>query len=151
MLSAFPGRGCRFHVAYACLREERMNPGLTVVWRCRELVKLEKAYDGFLDRAEAFSLGEAKALAIWSKMLGELLAKRPDCEDWAPGEPEGLDEPEAQAGEEGNPDDAAGALVGCRFAYQELCLKRLPVCEGVCPQFEGRVETRGGLKEHKNP
>lgn len=119
--SRLPGADCRHFVSGRCLREERLNPGLDREARCQVLLRLGEAFDRFLDRAEAFSLSEEQAGRAWEARFPEISRRHSDCRDCPPG---GTD-----------------AFPDCPRLMGDLCLGRLPECEGRCRYFVRAVAT----------
>lgn len=109
-----PGNECRHFAGGRCLFEERRNPGYNRSWQCRVLLQWEACYDDFLLRAEAFRLEAASAAGLWERRVERLVAQAPDCADFRRG---------------------GGAATGCANAVGELCLLRLPECQGRCAHF----------------
>jgi hypothetical protein len=110
-----PADGCRSLYQGRCLYEEQLNPGLAVETRCVVLRRWESVYDDFLDRAENFGLDEERVSELWRKRFERLAAEALACPDYA--EALGLDMPE------------------CRHLFSDICLLRLPECEGKCRNF----------------
>ncbi len=111
-----PGRACGHYAGGRCLYGERLNPGYHVSWRCRVLKQWEKEYDDFVHRAEAFGLEDAAAKPMLEKHFQKVLKQAIACPRF---------EPEASAG-----------MPPCLHLLDELCLKELPVCHGVCRFFK---------------
>lgn len=116
-----PGSGCRHHVRGRCLYEEHLNPGFHEGFRCLVLDGWETEFEDFVDRVEAFGLGQGQAAGLWSRRFAALVAGGRDCPDYRP--------PSVTSGAEGD-------LLGCAHFEAGLCLLRLPVCDGVCSRFE---------------
>ncbi|WP_461209995.1 hypothetical protein [Desulfocurvus sp. DL9XJH121] len=114
-----PAGDCRFFECGRCLREERVNPGYHGEWRCAVLRGWEEAYDEFLDRAEAFSLGPADVSRMWRGRLELQVERAALCPDFVRGE--------------------GGNGTGCACEFEALCLLRLPRCPGMCRRYERRV------------
>jgi hypothetical protein len=114
-IAPFPGAACDYHRMGRCLYEERLNPGLDASLRCVALVACEAAFDVFLTQADNFGLSDGRAVAIWETRFARLAEKRPDCGLFVPA-------PE-------------GGYPGCAHLADDLCLKRLPPCRGVCPNY----------------
>ncbi len=113
-----PGVGCRHYDRGRCLYEEALNPGYHRRWRCVVLLRWESAYDDFLERADRFGLSEAGLPELLRRRFERLTGEDVDCPDYAPG--------------------ADGSLPECRLLHEELCLLKLPECEGVCRHFAPR-------------
>ena len=118
-----PGTACRFHIRGRCLYEERLNPGWNRAWRCRVLLRWERAYDTFLDQADNFVMEPATAKGIWENRLQRLMRLGHGCPDFEPG---GKDE-----------------MTGCRHIHADLCLAALPACPGQCRNFDPGGPGRG--------
>ena len=117
-----PGTGCRYYNRGRCLYEERLNPGYHEAWRCRVLTAWERAFDDFVDRAEAFDLGQDRAADLWRLRMRRL---GPDgCEAFVP------------AGQR-----APVSVVPCAHAQEDLCLLALPECGGRCRRYEPEPQT----------
>ena len=114
-LSRMPGAGCEYYRRGRCLYEENLNPGYNAAHLCRELGRLGREFEGFIERAEAFSLEEQKAYEIWRRKLSQSLAQDCHCQDYLGGDNENF--------------------LGCAYAYGDICLKALPICPGRCPRF----------------
>lgn len=142
---AFPGGGCLYFRRGRCLREERLNPGLEQGWRCVVLLAWGEAYDDFLDKVEAFSLSDETALAIWRRRQEGLIGPRACCADYRPA-------PNLGAPEEAFPEEAVAegeeplVAVGCLHGLEDMCLARLPRCDGVCASYKPR---RGAPALHR--
>jgi len=115
-ISTLPGTACRFHVQGRCLYEERLNPGYNRQWRCRVLLRWERAYDTFLTQADNFVMEPETAVGIWENRLRRIMNQGHDCPDFQPGGTDGA--------------------IGCRHVHGGLCLAALPPCPGQCPRFE---------------
>ena len=111
-----PGSGCRHHTRGRCLCEEHLNPGFHAGYRCLVLDGWEAEFEEFVDRVEAFGLGQGQAAGLWSKRFAALVRGGRDCEDFQP-----------------LPD---GDPLGCVRFESGLCLLRLPRCDGLCPRYE---------------
>lgn len=122
-VTPMPGTRCVHYKQGRCLLEERRNPGLHVSWQCVVLAQWESAYDHFLNQAEAFQLEIALATRIWARRLGGMLHQPGQCEEYHPRQDE--------AGEEQDDD-----VLACAHAWTGLCLLRLPLCQGICKDFE---------------
>lgn len=131
----FPGQGCRHHVRGRCLLDERRNPGLEQAWRCRVLQAWGDTYDRFLDQVEAFSLSDETAMDIWKRRMQHLGHPRQWCDEFVQAF-DADDYPELPAGVAAD----EVAAVGCLHILEDLCLKELPACAGVCAYFEPRRE-----------
>lgn len=110
-----PAAGCRSLFQGRCLYEEQLNPGLSTAWRCQVLRRWEAVYDEFLDRAENFGLAEASVPELWRRRFERLAEESVACPDYsqAPG----------------------GDMPECLHLFADLCLLRLPVCEGKCRNY----------------
>ncbi|GAB7080349.1 hypothetical protein [Megalodesulfovibrio paquesii] len=129
----FPGQGCHYYWNGRCLLEERRNPGLEQAWRCRVLLAWGEAYDHFLDQAEVFALADETAMGIWRQRMKKLGHPRLWCGEYVLA-PDGDDLPDLPPGI--SPEDVA--TVGCLHQLEDMCLKELPACAGVCAHFEPR-------------
>lgn len=116
-----PGAGCRHHTRGRCLYEEHLNPGFHAGYRCLVLDGWETRFEEFVDRVEAFGIGQGQAAGLWSRRFAELVAGGRDCPDY-------------QSGSQGDP-------LGCARFLSGLCLVRLPRCEGICSRFEPLPQT----------
>lgn len=117
-ISTFPGTACLYFEEGRCLFEERLNPGYEERWRCTEMARWEKEYDRFMEQAEAFNLDERMASIIWTKRFAKLAGGRKLCECFAPG--------------------GDNELLNCAFLHEDICLRELPACTGVCRLFVSR-------------
>lgn len=117
----FPGAGCRHYLHGRCLYEEHLNPGFRRSYRCGVLEGWEAQFESFVDRAEAFGIGQAQAGGLWSRRLEGLVSGARDCPDFLP---------------PGQSVHAGYDPLGCARFLDGLCLVRLPRCEGVCPNHE---------------
>lgn len=119
-VTPLPGVGCRHFSAGRCLYEEHLNPGLDEGNRCVIVLRLGRAFDDFMVRAENMGLGEEQAARAWRAMFPDTLAKEGNCQDYLPDDTESF------------PD--------CGNASEELCLLAFPVCPGRCRRFLPRRE-----------
>lgn len=108
---------CRHRHGACCLWAEHRNPGLRPEFHCARLERLMEDLDAFLDRAEVFGLSDAQAERLYRARREKPLS-RSNC-------PLQTHEETATA--------TAGAIAGCGFFLQGLCLKRLPSCTTPCP------------------
>lgn len=115
IVTALPATGCRYHTLGRCLYEEHINPGLVQAYRCRVLIRLGRAFDDFLQRAENLSLNEERAARLWEARFPATLAREGNCQDYLPG------------GTQSFPD--------CRHVSGDLCLVAFPVCTGRCARY----------------
>ncbi len=113
-----PGSGCRHYSRGRCLYEEHLNPGFHQEYRCLVLDGWEAEFEEFVDRVEAFGLGQSQAAGLWSRRFKALVDGGRDCPDYRPLEGPG------------------GDPLGCVRFETGLCRLRLPRCEGLCPRFE---------------
>jgi hypothetical protein len=108
---------CRHRHRACCLWPEHRNPGLRPEFHCARLGRLMEDFDAFLDRAEAFGLSDAQAERLFrarrEKPLFRSACPLQTCEETTTA--------------------TAGAVAGCEFFLQGLCLKRLPPCATPCP------------------
>lgn len=126
-ISLFPGQACRHHHRGRCLLEERRNPGWHEGFRCKALREMETAYDHFLEQSERFGLDEETALRVWRGRLTDLLRAGHGCSEYLPAEEDS---------------SAAQGVMGCEHEFQTLCVRSLPVCQGVCRHYvTGREES----------
>jgi hypothetical protein len=114
-IKRMPADDCRHHCRGRCLYEERLNPGYQRNWRCGVMMQWEAAFDDFLHRAEAFSVGPEQVGKLWKTRFERLVGHKPDC-------------PKFQA-------DASGVPPFCRHHHDALCLLGLERCEGRCRRF----------------
>ena len=117
----FPGAGCRHYLHGRCLYEEHLNPGFRRSYRCGVLEGWEAQFESFVDRAEAFGIGQAQAGGLWSRRFEGLVSGRRDCAEFIP---------EADAAR------SESEPMGCALFMEGFCLIRLPRCQGVCPRHE---------------
>ncbi len=115
-LKRLPGTGCKHHLHSCCLYQEHLNPGYMAEWRCRVLFKWEKAFDDFLERAEVFNVSQDAVAGLWLKTFERMAREKFECSEY-----------EYSSGTE---------LPSCRYAHNNLCLCRLPSCEGRCRHFK---------------
>ncbi|MFW5487055.1 MAG: hypothetical protein ACNI3A_01285 [Desulfovibrio sp.] len=85
-------------------------------WFCRVLLEWERAHDEFIDRAECFNLPDAQAGALWERLFLSMQGKCSRCDEYEAG-------------------GDLGEAIDCRHFVDGLCLKALPVCEGICREF----------------
>lgn len=109
------GSHCRYYVAGRCLYSERLNPGYDESFRCRFLILWEEEFDAFLDRAEAFALGQDELAALWERRFERLQNGSRGCDDYRYCE--------------------SGGDQGCINGHGDVCLLALPLCEGRCRHF----------------
>jgi len=114
-ITPLPGTGCRHYRCGHCLMAEHQNPGLAEVHRCRILVRLTRAFDDFLLRADNLSLSEERAARLWEARFPATLAREGNCQDYLPG------------GTQSFPD--------CLHAAGDLCLVAFPLCPGRCARY----------------
>jgi hypothetical protein len=116
-----PGHACLYHRLGRCLYEEALNPGYHQDWRCAVLLRWEGVYDDFLDRVESFGLDETSLADLWRRRFERLAEETVECPDYAAGSVEGVPE--------------------CQKLHMELCLLRLPLCQGQCRHYVLNAET----------
>lgn len=114
-VTPMPGAGCRHYRSGHCLYAEHQNPGLDQGLRCRIVVRLSRAFDDFLLRADNLSVSEEQAARLWEARFPAALAREGNCQDYLPG------------GTQSFPD--------CRHAVGELCLMAFPICPGRCVHY----------------
>ncbi|GFK94569.1 hypothetical protein NNJEOMEG_02416 [Fundidesulfovibrio magnetotacticus] len=114
-LVRLPAGGCRHFVSGRCLYEEALNPGYQTSYRCTVVLELHGLYDGFLTRAEAFGLSESTAADLWERRFLELCRQDAGCQDRQPGD--------------------MNAFPGCAHCLGDVCVLRLPSCDGRCRNF----------------
>lgn len=110
-----PGALCRHHTLGRCLYEEHLNPGYSLKWRCRVLMRWESAFDDFLVRAELFGVDQDVAPDLWERRF-ERVARSFDCDEYIL-----CREAESPA---------------CAHVCDGLCRLALPACEGRCRHFQ---------------
>lgn len=120
--ASVPAYSCRFCILGTCCYEEMRNPGLHAELACPRLTELMREWDGFLDRAEAFSLSEEQAAAIWERRRHACLTSAQFC-PLAPRLP-------TEAATVPN-----GAEHGCGRLYGNACLLAMPPCPGPCARY----------------
>jgi len=114
-VTLLPGNGCRHYLSGRCLYEEHLNPGLSQSNRCAVLIRLCRAFDDFLLRAENMRLDEEQAGRLWEVRFPATLAKEGNCQDYLPGD--------------------TTSFPDCLHAAGEVCLLAFPVCPGRCFHF----------------
>ncbi|KAB1441180.1 hypothetical protein [Pseudodesulfovibrio senegalensis] len=111
-----PAGNCWYHRCGRCLYEERLNPGYRQSWRCVVLEDWERLFDDFLVRAEAFSLDQQAAGEMWARRFERIVRDRFDCTHYE--------------------HTVDVELPGCVYQYDNLCLLRLPRCQGRCRHYK---------------
>lgn len=110
-----PGQGCRHYAGGRCLYQEHLNPGYSVDFRCRVLLRWEDAFDDFLLRAEAMNVAQDAVPDLWGRKFERLARQAFDCSEYVY-----------------SPDCNAPA---CIHVHDGLCRPALPVCEGRCRHY----------------
>lgn len=110
-----PAFGCRSYHGGRCLYEEQLNPGFDKRLRCQVLARWEGVYDDFLNRAERFGLEEKDLADLWRARFERLAEEAIDCPDFTPALAETMPE--------------------CRHLFADICLLRLPECQGHCKNY----------------
>ena len=114
-LLRLPAQGCRHFLRGRCHYREFLNPGYEQGFKCAVIIRLHGLYDSFLSQAEAFGLSDSAAAAIWERRFRELCREDTGCQDH-------------------EPDDRA-SFPGCALCLGDVCLLKLPECQGRCPEF----------------
>jgi len=115
-ISRMPGRECAHYERGHCVYEERLNPGLHAGFRCVVLTRWEEEYDQFLDQAEVFQLDDVTAGRIWDTRFRRLTAGPLQCPEFVSG--------------------YDVAVISCVHLLDDMCLLRLPQCQGMCRRFK---------------
>ncbi|EGJ51297.1 hypothetical protein Desaf_2995 [Desulfocurvibacter africanus subsp. africanus str. Walvis Bay] len=118
IISRMPGRECAYYAQGHCIYEERLNPGFQTGFRCVVLTRWEDEYDQFLDQAEVFQLDDETAGRIWDKRFRKLAEGPLQCQEFTSG--------------------GDVAVVNCIHLLDDVCVLRLPACQGMCRRFKSR-------------
>lgn len=134
-----PGVACDLYIAGHCLYEEDLNPGLHEQYLCAEVARIVAAYEELVSRADGFTLGNEQAFNVIHKLMDNLPPAGSLCSDYRPaGGCGGCRNCGADSG------DASMEIIDCAHALSELCVLRLPMCEGVCKKFRFRTAAAVG-------
>ncbi|MBG0789280.1 MAG: hypothetical protein H0S80_02155 [Desulfovibrionaceae bacterium] len=116
-IHALPGDGCRHYIFGRCLYQERLNPGYRRSYRCQVLNRWERAYDDFLNRADAMGVDQESVSGLWAIQFQRMAREAFHCRNHV-----------------FNHDDHRPPA--CRNEMDGLCVLGLPKCGGRCRHFE---------------